>query len=223
MKTNTQFGRKLFKYNLVPEVEIETTNIDGIRYYVLPSGDKFRSVTTVISEAMDKTALLEWRAKVGEEEARKISTQAARRGTAVHSLAERYVLNEEDYLRDAMPSGIDAFKSLQTLIDKHVDNIYGVELPLYSVVLKTAGRCDLIAEFDGIPSIIDFKTSRKLKKEEWIESYFLQTTCYSMMFERMYKINIPQIAIMIAVDHEEPQLFVKDRGEYVNRVLEIFT
>jgi genome maintenance exonuclease 1 len=215
--------RKTFKYNLVPEVEIETTNIDGIRYYVLPSGEKFRSVTTVISEAMDKTALLEWRAKVGEEEAKKISTQAARRGTAVHSLAERYVLNEEDYLRDAMPSGIDAFKSLQTLIDKHVDNIYGVELPLYSVVLKTAGRCDLIAEFDGVPSIIDFKTSRKLKKEEWIESYFLQTTCYSMMFERMYKINIPQIAIMIAVDHEEPQLFVKDRGEYVNRVLEIFT
>jgi genome maintenance exonuclease 1 len=172
---------------------------------------------------MDKTALLEWRAKVGEEEARKISTQAARRGTAVHSLAERYVLNEEDYLRGAMPSGVDAFKSLQTLIDKHVDNILGIELPLYSVALKTAGRCDLIAEFDGVPSIVDFKTSRRLKKEEWIESYFLQTTVYSMMFEYMYKIQIPQIAIMIAVDHEEPQLFVKDRGDYVNKVIDIFT
>lgn len=215
--------RKIFKHNLVPEVEIETTSINGIRYYVLPSGEKFRSVTTVISESMDKTALLEWRAKVGEEEARKISTQAARRGTAVHSLAERYVLNEEDYLRGAMPSGVDAFKSLQTLIDKHVDNILGIELPLYSVALKTAGRCDLIAEFDGVPSIVDFKTSRRLKKEEWIESYFLQTTVYSMMFEYMYKIKIPQIAIMIAVDHEEPQLFVKDRGDYVNKVIDIFT
>lgn len=215
--------RKKFKHNLVDEIEIETKNIDGIRYYVLPNGERFRSVTTVISEASDKTALLEWRKKVGEEEAQKISTQAARHGTAVHSLAERYVLNEEDYLRGAMPSGIDAFKSLQTLIDKHVDNILGIELPLYSVALKTAGRCDLIAEFNGVPSIIDFKTSRRLKKEEWIESYFLQTTCYSMMFEQMYKIKIPQIAILIAVDHKEPQLFVKDRGDYVNKVIDIFT
>ena len=215
--------RKIFKHNLVPEVEISTETIDGKRHYVLPSGEKFRSVTTVLSEALDKTALLEWRKKVGEAEAQKISTQAARRGTAVHSLAERYVLNEEDYLRDSMPSGIDAFKSLQTLIATHVDNILGIELPLYSTTLRTAGRCDLIAEFDGVPSIIDFKTSRRLKKEEWIESYFLQTTVYSMMFEYMYKIEIPQIAILIAVDHEDPQLFVKDRGQYVNKVIEIFT
>lgn len=216
-------SRKIFKHNLVPEVEITTENIDGKRYYVLPSGEKFRSVTTVLDSALDKTALLEWKKKVGHEEAQKISTQAARRGTAVHSIAERYVLNEENYLRNAMPSGIDAFKSLQTLLDKHVDNILGIELPLYSVVLKTAGRCDMIAEFDGIPSVIDFKTSRRLKKEEWIDSYFLQTTVYSMMFEWLYKIHIPQIAIMIAVDHENPQLFVKDRNQYVDRVLEIFT
>jgi hypothetical protein len=180
--------RKMFKHNLVPEIDIETTTIDGKRYYVLPNGEKFRSVTTVLDGAMDKTALYEWRKKVGEEEANKISTQAARRGTAVHSIAERYVLNEENYLRGAMPSGIDAFKGVQTLLDNHVDNILGIELPLYSVALKTAGRCDLIAEFDGVPSVIDFKTSRKLKKEEWIESYFLQTTVYSMMFEWIYKI-----------------------------------
>lgn len=215
--------RKLFNHNLVKEIEIETTNIDGKRYYVLPNGEKFRSVTTVLDGALDKTALMEWKKRVGHEEAQKISTQAARRGTAVHSIAERYVLNEENYLRGAMPSGIDAFKGIQKLLDKHVDNILGIELPLYSTVLKTAGRCDLIAEFNGIPSVIDFKTSRRLKEESWIESYFLQTTCYSMMFEWMYKIQIPQIAILIAVDHEEPQLFVKDRGEYVDRVIEIFT
>lgn len=215
--------RKTFKHNLVPEVDITTETIDGKRYYVLPSGEKFRSVTTVLDGALDKTALMEWKKRVGHEEAQKITTQAARRGTAVHSIAERYVLNEENYLRGAMPSGIDAFKGIQRLLDKHVDNILGIELPLYSVVMKTAGRCDLIAEFDGVPSVIDFKTSRREKKEEWIESYFLQTTCYSMMFEWIYKIRIPQIAILIAVDHEEPQLFVKDRGEYVDRVLEIFT
>ena len=215
--------RKMFKHNLVPEIDIETTTIDGKRYYVLPNGEKFRSVTTVLDGALDKTALHEWRKRVGHEEAQKITTQAARRGTAVHSIAERYVLNEENYLRGAMPSGIDAFKGVQTLLDEHVDNILGIELPLYSVALKTAGRCDLIAEFDGVPSVIDFKTSRKLKKEEWIESYFLQTTVYSMMFEWIYKIKIPQIAILIAVDHEPPQVFVKERGQYVDRVLEIFT
>jgi genome maintenance exonuclease 1 len=215
--------RKLFKHNLVKELDMTTENIDGKRHYVLPDGRKFRSVTTVLSDKLDKTALLEWRKKVGEEEAQKISTQAARRGTAVHSIAERYVLNEEDYIRDSMPSGIDSFNSLKTLLDKHVDNVLGVVTPLYSAALNTAGRCDLIAEFDGVPSVIDFKTSRKTKREDWIESYFLQTTCYSMMFERLYNITIPQIAILIAVDHEEPQLFVKPRSKYVNRVLEVFT
>lgn len=215
--------RKIFNHNLVPEVDIETTSIDGKRYYVLPDGRKFRSVTTVLSDALDKTALEEWRKKVGHEQAQRISTQAARRGTALHSIAERYVQNEDNYLRDAMPSSVDSFRPLQRILNERVDNILGVELPLYSVALETAGRCDLIAEFDGVPSVIDFKTSRKLKKEEWIESYFLQCTVYSMMFEWIYKIKIPQIAILIAVDHEDPQVFVKDRGQYVNRVLEIFT
>jgi len=81
----------------------------------------------------------------------------------------------------------------------------------------------MIAEFDGVPSIIDFKTSRKLKREDWITDYFLQTTCYSMMFEWMYKIEIPQIVVMIAVDDELPQLFVKNRKNYVQKVIDIFT
>lgn len=215
--------RKLFKHNLVPEIDITTKNIDGSRYYVLPNGDKFRSVTSVLSDALDKTALLEWRQRVGEEEAQKISTQAARRGTAVHTLCENYVLNKENYLGNAVPSSVDSFISIKSILDHNVDNILGVETPLYSRVLKTAGRCDLIAEYNGIPSVIDFKTSRKLKKEEWIESYFLQTTVYSMMFEQIYKIKIPQIVVIISVDHEGPQVFQKDRGQYVNRVLDIFS
>lgn len=215
--------RKMFKHNLVQEIDITTENIDGSRYYVLPSGDKFRSVTSVLSDALDKTALLEWKKRVGEEEAQKISTQAARRGTSVHSLCENYVLNKENYLGNAVPSSVDSFISIKSVLDHNVDNILGVETPLYSRVLKTAGRCDLIAEYNGIASVIDFKTSRKLKKEEWIESYFLQTTVYSMMFEQIYKIKIPQVVVIISVDHEGPQVFQKDRNQYVNRVLDIFT
>lgn len=215
--------RKIFKHRFVPEVSLTTEYINGSRYYVLPDGDKFRSVTTVISDKSDKTHLIEWKKRVGEDEAKKITTQAARRGTEVHSIAERYVLNASDYVGNAMPSGIDSFNSLKELLDKHVDNILGIELPLYSRVLNTAGRTDLIAEFDGTLSVVDFKTSRKPKREDWIENYFIQSTCYAMMFEWIYMIKVPQIAIMIAVDNEPSQLFVKNKSDYIDRVLEVFT
>lgn len=216
--------RKTFNHNLVTPINLKQQMINGVRYYALPSGEKFKSVTTILSEKTDKKALHEWRARVGKEEATRITVQANRRGTSVHSIAERYVLNEDNFYRKEMPSNIDMFNQLKPKIDKHIDNIYGVELPLFSKTLKAAGKTDLIAEYDGIPSVIDFKTSRKIKKPEWIQNYFIQATTYSMMFESLYKIKIPQIVILIAVDHEkEPQIFKLNRGDYVNKVLEIFT
>jgi genome maintenance exonuclease 1 len=110
------------------------------------------------------------------------------------------------------------------VLDNHVDNILGVELPLYSKALGCAGRTDLVAEYDGKVSIIDFKTSKRLKKKDWIENYFLQSTVYSMMFERFYSISVPQIVIVITVDDElEAQKFVMERSQYVNKVIELFT
>ena len=215
---------KNFKHNFVPFVELENEYINGQRYYVLPDGvTKLKSVTTILGEKTDKTALLEWRKKVGDAEADRISNQATRRGTSIHTIAERYVLNEENIFRNQMPVNIDSFKPIQDTLDEHVDNIFGIEMPLYSKALGCAGRTDLVAEYDGKLSIIDFKTSRRLKKEEWIENYFLQSTVYSMMFEWTYKIAVPQIAIIITVDDEKtPQTFVTERSKYVNRVLEIF-
>ena len=215
--------RKIFKHNFVTPYELTSETKDGKRYYCLPEGTKLKSVTTVLSEKTDKTALFEWRKRVGEAEATKISVQAARRGTSVHGIAERYLLNEENIYKKEMPGNIDSFKSLKPIIDENVDNIYGVELPLFSKTLKAAGKTDLVAEYCSVPSIIDFKTSRKLKQESWIENYFLQATIYSMMFESLYKIKIPQIVIMITVDHEEPQVFVKQRKNYVDRVIDVFT
>ena len=217
-------SRKLFNHKLVPFVELETENINGQRHYVLPDGvTKLKSVTTILSERMDKTALLEWRKRVGEEEANKISVQAARRGTAIHKIAERYILNEEDIYRDQMPVNVDSFQPIKKILDDHVDNILGIELPLYSKSLGCAGRTDLVAEYDGTLSIIDFKTSKKLKKADWIENYFIQSTVYSMMFEWTYKIAVPQIVIAITVDDEKtPQIFKLERSQFVNRTLEIF-
>lgn len=218
-------SRKHFKHKFVPTVELTTENINGQRHYVLPDGvTKLKSVTTIIGERTDKTALLEWKKRVGEAEAQKITTQAARRGTAIHSIAERYVLNEENYYGEKeMPVNVDSFKPIKQILDDHVDNILGIEIPLYSKSLGCAGRTDLIAEYDGTLSVIDFKTSRKLKKAEWIENYFIQATCYAMMFEWIYRIAVPQIVIIITVDDEKtPQVFKLERSQYVNRVLELF-
>lgn len=217
--------RKRFNHLPVEPLELTTETINGQRHYVLPDGVcKLKSVTTVLGEKLDKTALLEWRKRVGEEEANRISTQAARRGTAIHNMAEKYVLNESGYAKGEMPVNIESFQPLRSALDAHVDDIRGVELALYSKALGCAGRTDLVAEWDGKLSIIDFKTSRKLKKPEWIESYFLQSTIYSMMFEQLYKQKVGQIVILITVDHEkEPQIFVRDREDYVNRVIEVLT
>lgn len=218
-------SRKTFKHILVPKAELETVTINGKRHYALPDGTHLKSVTTVLSEKLDKTALLEWKKRVGEEEAQRISTQAARRGTAVHTLAENYVLNEENYIPpNTMPINIESFKPIKKVLDDHVDNILGVELPLWSKALGCAGRTDLVAEYDNRVSIIDFKTSRRLKKEDWIENYFLQSTIYSMMFERIYSIAVPQIVIVLTVDDEmDAQIFIKDRSQYVNRAIEVLT
>lgn len=218
-------SHKTFNHVMVPFTELLTETIDGQRHYVLPDGvSKLKSVTTLLDEKLDKTALYEWRRRVGEAEANKVSTQSSRRGTAVHKIAERYVLNEGDIYRGQMPSNVETFQPIKLALDEHVDNIMGIELPLYSKALGCAGRTDLVAEYDGVVSIIDFKTSRKPKKLEWIESYIIQTTIYAMMFERMYGVRVPQLAIIVSVDNEKtPQTFVLERDLYIGRVLELLT
>jgi hypothetical protein len=218
----------MFEHNLVKHIDLQDKIVDGKRYYYLPNGERFKSVTTVLSEKLDKSALERWKKRVGEEEANKISRQAAVRGTAVHRIAEKFILNDPDYIKGEMPSNIDTFSQIKRPLYDNLGTVLGVELPLYSRTLKTAGRADLAAYYNGpkgfLPSIIDFKTSKRLKNEEWIEGYLLQSTVYSMMFEYHYKIQIPQFVIIIAVDDEpEAQVFIKDRSQYVDRVIEIFT
>jgi len=140
-----------------------------------------------------------------------------------HSICEDYLLNKEYYPEGVMPANVMTFSSIKPVLDKRIGLIYAIEAPLYSKRLNTAGRTDCIAEFDGVVSIVDFKTSLKPKKEEWIEDYFLQATCYSIMAEDLRNLEIPQIAIIIAVDGQpEPQVFVKDKYLYVEKVLKIF-
>jgi genome maintenance exonuclease 1 len=214
--------RKIFEHSFFPKIELERVVIDGARHYITPEGKKYKSVTTILSEKSDKTHLIEWRKRVGEAEANKISTRAANRGTAIHDIAEHYLLNNPSYPKGVMPANVDTFKSLRPLIDEHIGTVYALEHFMYSDLLMTAGATDCIAEFDGVTTIVDFKTSTKLKKEEWIQNYFLQATAYALMAEERHDIEVPQIAIMIAVDHEDPQLFVKPKYLYVDEVRELF-
>ena len=198
-------------------VELKREEINGKRYYVSPNGTKLPSVTTFLSH-FKGDSIQKWRKKVGEEEANKISARASRRGTKFHSIMESYISNQErdSFLNEnVMPDMKLAFNNMLPTLDR-LDNVHYLETMLYSETLGLAGQVDCIAEFDGVPSIIDFKTSLRLKKEEWILNYFEQCTCYSLMYEEMTGIQCKQIVVLISVDDEpEPQVFVKQRGEYI--------
>ena len=223
-RSSPRFKRnKTFIQKHYPFVELYQEMTDQGRFYISPEGHRLPSVTTVLGRVLDKSGLQEWRDRVGEVEANKITTQAANRGTAIHSIAEKYLLNQDTYPPRTMPVNIETFLKLQGQIDQHIDVIHAIEAPLYSLKLRTAGRTDCVATWDGVPSIVDFKTSRKLKREDWIESYFLQATAYSIMFEELTGVNIPQFVILVAVDHEEPQVFIKSTDNYKNKVIDLFT
>lgn len=223
LSINSESSHKLFNHKFIDKIELTENYQTGQRRYQLPDGSLVPSVTTVLS-SLDKGHINEWRKRVGEAEADKITNQAKNRGTAIHKLAEDYLMNKEDYHVGAMPINLYDFKNhLKPYLDGRVDNILGIEYPLFSKRLKTAGRTDLIADWDGSPAIIDFKTSRKPKREEWIKNYFLQATCYSLMLQERTGIACPDIVILIPVDNDEPQVFHKKRKDYLEEVVRIFT
>lgn len=172
---------------------------------------------------MSKDWLKEWVDRVGEDEARKILKQAGRRGTAVHDMAEKYVMGDPDYAKGAMPVNVVTFRGLKKLLDEHVTTVYGIELPLYSKALYAAGRTDMIALWDGVLSVCDYKTSRRIKGEDDILAYFIQLTAYAFMASMIYGITIKQIVIMMAVDNEEPRYFVKNVKDYLEVMVKMFT
>mgnify|MGYP000751830815 CR=1 FL=1 len=190
-----------------------TENKNGKRHYVTPSGELYPSITTILSE-FNKAAIQKWRKRVGETEANKISGKASRRGTSVHSVCESYIKNEDGYFDGQTPNIIELFKTIEPFLER-VDNIHGVELALYSKHFGVAGRTDLIAEFDGKLSVIDFKTSTKDKKEEWVENYFIQTAAYCEMYEEQYGQPIDQIIILIVTEEGATQTFIKNKKDYL--------
>jgi hypothetical protein len=212
---------KKFKYvDGLPTLHpLDTDESTGERFYITPNGVKLPSVTTVLGY-FKKKSLIEWRNRIGNEEADKVMFRASNRGTRFHNMMESYLRNEDDYLNGVMPDMRQAFNDMKETLDL-IDNIRYIESPLHSEKLGVAGRTDVIAEFAGVPSIIDFKTSTKEKKEEWIGNYFEQGTAYALMYEELVKEPINQIVILISVDFmEHPQVFIRDKNSYIQNLLE---
>lgn len=210
---------RTFEHQPVGLPSIVNEDTDNGRFYCTPDGNRYRSVTTFLGLHEDSTWLDEWKERVGEEEVAKRSTQAKRRGTAVHSIIEQYLLNNKQFTRGHMPANLIMFSAMRKILDKRIGVIRGLELGLWSDQMRIAGRTDMLAEFDGVLSIVDFKTSKWPKDESKIHSYYLQTTIYAMMVEELMNIKVPQLAIIIGVDDEDAQVFIKDSSSYRQEVL----
>lgn len=197
--------------------DLDTDTTPERRLYVAPDGSKYPSVTTVLS-IINEEAIRRWRLRVGEEEANKVGHRASNRGSAVHSIIEGYLKNEstDNYL----PHIKQSLQNLRPILDKSIGKIFGLETALFSRHLGMAGRCDCIAEFDGVPSIIDFKTSRWPKKKEKIANYFAQASAYAIMFEERTGMAIPNTVILMDVDDYGPVVFKEHRDNYIKLLLE---
>ena len=191
--------------------EITTESIKGKRFYVTPEGNKYPSITTVLSDR-NKEGIVKWRESVGNDVANQVMRQAASRGTAVHTLIENYLNNEELSKQDVLPVAL--FVTMKSELD-NINNIRIQEGGLYSDKLGVAGRVDCIAEYKGKISVIDFKTSTKEKKEEWVENYFIQGSAYCEMYEERFLQPIEQVVILIVTEDGAVQTFIKDKKDYL--------
>lgn len=205
----------------------QITHPNGIRFYETPQGNMYHSVTTILSHMLSKEALIAWRERVGNEEADRILKFASKRGTDVHSMCENYLynyingktINEEEI----PPEVLDPFQKIKRVIDKNVKIVNNVEFVGYSDKLRTAGTCDVLCHFDGVPSVVDFKTSMKYKREDWIDKYFYQVTTYALMLYELKGLVIPQIVIIIGTDGvNNAQVFVKNTKDYIKETLDIY-
>ena len=191
--------------------DIKTESIKGKRFYVTPEGNKYPSITTVLSDR-NKEGIVKWRESVGNDVANQVMRQAASRGTAVHTLIENYLNNEELSKQDVLPVAL--FVTMKSELD-NINNIRIQEGGLYSDKLGVAGRVDCIAEYKGKISVIDFKTSTKEKKEEWVENYFIQGSAYCEMYEERFLQPIEQVVILIVTEDGAVQTFIKDKKDYL--------
>ena len=198
----------------LPKLSRET--IDGVRYYSVPDEDELLrlvSITSVTSH-FNKEIFVNWRKKVGNEEADRITKAATTRGTDMHTLTEHYLKNDQ-VLPEVPPISDFLFKISKGELNK-IDNIHSLEGALYSKQLGIAGTVDCIAEYDGELAIIDFKTSKKPKPREWIEHYFVQAMAYGCMLYELKNISVKKLVIIMACENGECVVYEEyNKAKYI--------
>jgi genome maintenance exonuclease 1 len=209
-----------FVHNAIDIPEVSTKNINRKRFYDTPTGF-YPSITTVLGVRKEKQqGLAKWRERVGNDVANHIMRTAAGRGTAVHHMCEDFLNNKDVIKEDQKFLPWCLFSQLKPTLEKSINNIYAQECGLWSEKYRVAGRVDCIAEWNGIPSIIDFKTSRSERKDDYNFEYYMQASAYAEMFEERTGIEINQIVILVVTEDGLVQEFVKEKHEYLPHLIE---
>ena len=210
----------MFNHAPVDIPEVSTKTVNRKRFYVTPTG-LYPSITTVLGVRKAKQkGLQEWRNRVGNDVANHIMRTAASRGTAVHHMCEDFLNNIEvtQEGRDFLPWCL--FSQLKPTLESSINKIYAQECGLWSEKYRVAGRVDCIAEYNGIPSIIDFKTSRSERKDDYNLEYYIQASAYAEMFEERTGIEINQIVILVVTEDGAVQEFIKEKHDYLPLLVE---
>ena len=188
---------------------------NGKQCYKDSDGIIYPSITTILSKSKDYSAINKWKQKVGVPVAEYIMKSAASNGTIFHKMVEQQLKNETSYEKSLMPNA--HLQNVKPLLDK-ISDVHGLEVALVSKEMKVAGTTDCIASYDGIDSIVDFKTSRAAKKKEWIEDYFLQGTFYAIAYHEMTGILISQIVILVSGEDGSLNEYIVSPSEYIAKL-----
>ena len=200
--------------NHLGDLELDKKEVDGIRLYNLPNGDWVPSITSVTS-FYNREVFRKWRKRVGDTEANRITKESTTRGTDYHEAAQAYLENRELDWNNYLPLTEFMFKSTKPYLDK-IGTIHAIERTLYSEYLGLAGRVDCIAEYDGELAIIDFKTSKKIKPEKWVEQYFVQETAYACMYYELTGIAVEKlITIMVTPEGDVHVYDKRNKSDYI--------
>lgn len=191
--------------------KIKRKNIDGVRHYVDEFDNIYHSVTRVTG-ILAEDGLKEWREKVGEDVANYVMIKAQNNGTRLHSHVEDYLNNKQPVFENLLSKA--HFENIRPKLE-YIDNIRGIEVQMCSKSLGLAGTVDCVADYAGVPSIIDFKTSSKAKPEEWIQNYFQQVTAYSLMWEENTGEKIENVVILMSGEDISVNHYIKNRNDYI--------
>ena len=208
---------KLFRHRIVEFPKCILDESTGAHIYITPEGKKLRSVTTMLHKTKatkDKKQLTAWRDRMGKPVAQYIMNTAAIIGTETHRLNENYINMEPGSCNYSLLSYAHHKKFIPYL--NKIKDVFGVEPKLFSSEMGLAGTADLVAQYEGKLSIIDYKTKRSKQKKEWMIDYFIQTAAYAKMWEELTGKPIEQLVILASSEQNTLQEFISEPADYYN-------